>query len=127
MGGMDDKSANPSRPRWQFAISSLLFVVLCIAGILAGFRAGYYSGTERRRMEDFSTKVYPVSDFTSPDEMILTITRNIEPESWQDLGGRGTVGYVPDNSGSLVVYQTGAVHDSIDRVLTDLRKRKATK
>jgi hypothetical protein len=110
--------------RWQFAIRTLLFVVLCIAGLLAGYRVGYYGGFERRRQEAFSTKVYAVSDFGSASEVISIITRTVDPENWDDVGGPGTVRGAPDDPGSLVIYQTGANHDSIERLLTDLRQAK---
>jgi hypothetical protein len=121
---MSNTPPNTSRPRLQFAIRSLLFVVLCVAGFFAGFRVGYDRGAEKRRSEDFSTKVYSVSDFTSADEMISTIIRTIDMESWQDVGGPGKIQGAPDDPASVVIYQTGANHNSIERLLADLRKAK---
>lgn len=123
---VESTSMETKRPsRWQFTTRTLLFLFLCIAGLLAGYRVGYYGGTERRRQEAFSTKVYSVSDFASADEVIEAITRNIDPENWQDVGGPGTVSGAPDDPGSLVIYQTGANHDSVERLIHDLRKAKA--
>jgi hypothetical protein len=124
MAWMSDAPSSTSKPFWQFAIRSLLFAILCVAGFFAGFRVGYDRGAEKRRSEDFSTKVYSVSDFTSADEMISTIIRTIDIESWEDVGGPGKITGAPDDPASVIIYQTGANHDSIERLLTDLREAK---
>jgi len=41
---------------------TLLFAVLCIGGILAGFQTGYFWGVEQRRAETYYAKIYPVAD-----------------------------------------------------------------
>jgi hypothetical protein len=127
---MNQPSTNITR-RWQFTLRALLFVMLCIAGILSGFRTGYYKGfqtghdkgTEQRRLEVYSTKVYQVSD-DSAKSMIGVIVRTIDRESWSDIGGRGAIDVSPDDPGAIVVLQNDASHDAIGRLLSDLRKAK---
>lgn len=109
----------------------MLFAMLCIAGILSGFRAGYYkgfqtghdNGTEQRRLKAYSTKVYQVSD-DSAKSMIGVIVRTIDRESWSDVGGPGAIDVSPDDPGAIVVLQNGTTHDAIERLLSDLRKTK---
>lgn len=111
----------------------MLFVMLCIAGILSGFRAGYYkgfqtghdNGAEQRRLEVYSTKVYQVSD-DSAKSMIGVIVKTVDRESWSDVGGPGAIDVSPDDPGAIVVLQNGKTHDAIERLLTDLRKSKQT-
>ncbi|HUE72483.1 MAG TPA: hypothetical protein VMP01_16485 [Pirellulaceae bacterium] len=59
-----------------------------------------------------------IADF---DTLIDLITTTIEPESWDDVGGPGTIAEFPTNL-SLVVSQTQEVHDKISDLLEQLRR-----
>ncbi|MFN0054488.1 MAG: VIT domain-containing protein [Planctomycetales bacterium] len=59
-------------------------------------------------------------DFT---ELIELVTSVVEPESWDQVGGAGSVRpYNPKLA--LTVRQTPAIHDSIRNLLTDLRRAR---
>jgi hypothetical protein len=60
---------------------------------------------------------------TCEDLLIRLITR-IEPASWTDLGGPGTVQYFPLGL-ALVVNQTPEVHERIQELLVSLRRQWA--
>lgn len=55
------------------------------------------------------------------DSLITLITTTIEPESWEDVGGPGTVAPFETNL-SLVVSQTQEVHEKIADLLRQLRR-----
>jgi tetratricopeptide (TPR) repeat protein len=54
------------------------------------------------------------------DALIMLIQETIEPDSWYEAGGEGTV-TVYENK-KLIVHQTLRVHNEISRLLGDLRK-----
>ena len=131
---MNDKPLPKSG--WRFTIAALLFVTFCVAGALTGYRlgwqAGYAGGQKKRKSESLVTKVYEVKDIVLPvdsgsaaptpdfDSLIDTLTSTVAMESWVDVGGRGTLKVMPE-SHSLVVHQTGEVHEQIQDVLEQLR------
>lgn len=53
------------------------------------------------------------------DALIDIVTANISPDSWEDVGGEGSIqGY----KGMLVVSNTDHVHDSIEKLVLQLRR-----
>jgi hypothetical protein len=83
------------------------------------------------------TRVYPVSDLVQPDEtslvaadparsfeeLIETIKSIIEPTTWDEVGGPGSIESFA-NSQALVVSQTGDVQEKIVDLLAALRKTR---
>ncbi len=65
----------------------------------------------------------PQREKVSPaaDRIIETILDAIEPTTWTDVGGTGSITFVPQFEG-IVVSQTGACHAQIDDLLARLRK-----
>jgi general secretion pathway protein D len=59
-----------------------------------------------------------VADF---DSLIELITTTIDPDSWDDVGGPGSIAEFATNL-SLVISQTQETHDKIDRLLAQLRE-----
>lgn len=57
------------------------------------------------------------------DSVIETITTTIEPQSWDDVGGPGSIAPI-EPIASLVVSQTQDVHDKIAELLTNLRNSR---
>ncbi|GAA4440871.1 hypothetical protein [Bremerella cremea] len=55
------------------------------------------------------------------DQLIELITTTVEPESWEELGGPGSIAPFSTNL-SLVVSQTQEVHDRLADLLTQLRR-----
>jgi hypothetical protein len=121
--------------RWmQFGLKTLLFIVLCICGMLAGYRVGLYQGTETKRRQSNYAQTYRVADLTdlvmtpngtveSYTTLIDLITDVIDPGSWQEVGGPGTISEFPA-SNSLVINQTGENHDRIKTLIAELRQNK---
>jgi RNA polymerase sigma factor (sigma-70 family) len=78
-------------------------------------------------------KVYPVAGLTDTGAQVkngeealsLTrvITRTIEPESWDELGGPGSIIYL-QKVGSLIIRQTPEVHKQVQDFLDVLRETK---
>ena len=80
--------------------------------------------------ENMVTRVYPVADLVRTadgqydfDPLIDLITSTIEPDSWQDVGGPGSISGF-DNSMSLVFSQRRDIHNRIEALLTTLRRVK---
>jgi hypothetical protein len=130
------------RSRLQFTLRTLLFVALCVAGLLAGFRAGwdrgYQAGQQQWLKERLTTRVYAVEDLVVPANspvasqgladfasLIELLTSTVEPTSWDDVGGPGSVAPFASNL-SLVINQTSAVHEDIERLFRDLRQIRRT-
>lgn len=80
--------------------------------------------------ENMATRVYPVADLVRMsdgrndfDQLIDLITSTIEPDSWQDVGGPGSLhGF--DNNLSLVSSQRRDIHQRIEALLGTLRNVK---
>jgi len=60
-----------------------------------------------------------LADYDSLEEMITT---SIRPESWDEVGGPGTISHHRyTNAESLVVRQTAEVHEELEKLLADIR------
>ena len=59
-----------------------------------------------------------VADF---DTLIELITTTVEPDSWDEVGGPGTIADYPNNL-SLVISQTQEIHEKISDLLEQLRR-----
>ena len=78
---------------------------------------------------NLAIKVYKVSGLTDQavreesgaNSLIRVITKTIEPGSWSELGGSGSIEYLPA-TGSLVVRQTAEIQKQVQALLDDLRK-----
>jgi hypothetical protein len=55
------------------------------------------------------------------DQLIRLITETIAPESWSEVGGKGTIQYFPLGMG-LAICQTKEVHEAIAELLQALRR-----
>jgi hypothetical protein len=77
-----------------------------------------------------TTKIYPVRDLVygpisdgDYDSLIEVITTTIAPQSWDEVGGPGSIG-VFDNASSLVISQTDEIHRAVEPLLVKLRQVK---
>jgi hypothetical protein len=61
---------------------------------------------------------------TAEDVLIRLITTTIEPKSWSEVGGKGTIQYFPLGL-ALVINQTQDVQEQIADLLTALRRTQA--
>lgn len=97
--------------------------------------------TSREEAEaQLTSRVYDVADLVSEeanpfavsvtpgppgdcDPLIDVITSTVAPDSWDVVGGRGSIsGYSLNSRWALVVRQTDEVHDEIEQLLSSLRK-----
>ena len=85
--------------------------------------------TSKQRAEGRQTVVaYRVAEFVDQgsdgqagfDELITLITTVVEPDSWQEAGGKGSVA-VNLPTGALVIRQSQDVHEQIQQLLSALR------
>jgi hypothetical protein len=130
------------RARWylgrlfRFSLGTLLFVTLCVCGYLGGYRKGFDDGKDRRRATTVVLMTYPVPDLIIPidepdtpaarqdamDRLIDLIVSAVEHKSWMENGtGEGEIQPFMGNN-SLVISQTGRVHDQIADLLQQLRR-----
>jgi type II secretory pathway component GspD/PulD (secretin) len=58
-----------------------------------------------------------------PEALIRIITKAVEPESWDVMGGRGTIDFFPIGA-SFSVNQTPEIHERIQALLNGLREMK---
>lgn len=83
--------------------------------------------TQTAEREQMQLKIYDVADLLSDDstcdDIIESITSVISPESWSEVGGWGSI-CAFENAGMkvLVVGQTKQINDNIAKLLADLRK-----
>jgi RNA polymerase sigma factor (sigma-70 family) len=83
---------------------------------------------------NFAIKVYPVEKLTqintvnafevegkTADRLMKVIVKTIEPTSWHDMGGSGSIEYLPSIS-SLVIRQSPNIHKKVQDLLDLLGK-----
>lgn len=81
---------------------------------------------EAQSFENLVTRVYPVADLIRGedgrndfDPLIDLITSTVEPDSWQDVGGPGSINGFDS---SLVFSQRRDIHQRIEALLSALRR-----
>jgi hypothetical protein len=129
---MTEQVSTQRRRRVHFSLWTLLFLVCCVAGFLAGGRLGYDRGYREgqydREEEGFSAvRVYPVADLMAPsadgrlDAKALTwaITGTIDSTNWDDVGGWGSI---HETNSTLVIVQSPKSHRQIEKLLADYRR-----
>lgn len=108
---------------YRFTIGTLLFVTFLIAGLLSGYKAGFRRGANARAKASF-VQTYQVGDLLGSnqdvDGLFDLITTTVGPDSWDDVGGDGTIQYSPTYQ-TLIINQRGALHDQIRDLLGQLR------
>ncbi|MDA1280900.1 MAG: hypothetical protein O3B95_12845, partial [Chloroflexi bacterium] len=85
--------------------------------------------TRESAEENLLVVLYPVADLVGAkgekyDAWIRLINKLVEPDSWDYEGGPGSALACPA-SGCIVIAQTDEIHQSIERLLVDVRKQKA--
>jgi hypothetical protein len=65
----------------------------------------------------------PEAEGTEAQSLIRVISRTIEPASWSEVGGDGTMEYYPEGC-SLVIRQTFDVQKQVQDLLRTLREAK---
>jgi hypothetical protein len=106
-------------------------MVLCFAGLFGGYRIGfdrgYAAGDLKHASEELYNRVYEVGDLvtlpdgtTDYDSLLELLTSTIAPESWDDIGGPGSVKEFKMHQ-SLVILQRGDLHREIDKLFEQLR------
>lgn len=133
---LEDVAISPqARVTYQFAKGSLkeglegLLKPLALTFIPETREAGLaiVIGTPESAQSHMKTVVYagdgiPSAESGDFDTLIDQITTTIAPDSWQDVGGPGSVQANPDPRG-LVVLQTWDVQVKVQKLIADLRKK----
>jgi len=83
---------------------------------------------------NLTTRIYPITDLATSitDEgqtyvdsvpLVDLITTTVQPETWDSVGGPGSISYLPTRTGFLlIVVQTPDTHQAIGLLLKTLRK-----
>ncbi|PHR93993.1 MAG: hypothetical protein COA78_32220 [Blastopirellula sp.] len=73
--------------------------------------------------EHMTTVTYPVGDLLDAgseiDQIAVTVTTTVEPESWEELGGEGVISFLGD---VMLVRQTDEIHRHVRGLLQTIRK-----
>lgn len=129
---------------FRYSIATILLLAACVAGMLAGYQAGfsngYSSGIEKRRSELPMVTIYECdtifkgSQLTQSelndagvgrlDLVIMAIETTIEPDTWETLGGEGTMRPMGENA--IAVKQRPYVHEQISEFFTNPDVAKKT-
>jgi hypothetical protein len=132
---MSDLS-NTQRPHRRFfvGLAVVIFAVACVivgfVGFRLGFDRGYTTAQPRRVKEELREVVYEVGDLLEPDvynngkpdfqSLIDALVGTIALESWDDVGGLGTI--VAEEPNGIRVNQSPDVHVLIEQILKSLRE-----
>ena len=89
--------------------------------------------TRESLIQDLETRVYPVADLVAVqegdevyedyDDLIQIITTIIDPATWDDVGGPGSIAAF-EASSALVISQTRKSHERVEALLRALRQAR---
>jgi hypothetical protein len=82
--------------------------------------------SEKSDKTNQSARSVPQIDSAQINELAELVIAMVEPQSWVDKGGQGTIRGLPTlgaGTAALVVLQTASVHARIERLLSDLRSK----
>ena len=131
---------SPSRRRLYFSLGTLLFLVLCFAGLFGGYRIGfnhgYAAGDAQRAAEKPVTRVYDVEDLVSTgpggpkdfDSLVEVVTTTIEPNSWDDVGGPGSIkefDSIGEQHSAVIIMQREDLHAQVEKLFSQIRAIRA--
>ena len=109
----------------NFQLEHLLQQMLYQLGITHMVIEGNVKITTPERAEsNLQTRVYPVGDLfasssASHDAVMALLVSVVAPDSWEDVGGAGTIDSL---SSSLVISQNYHVHQQVEQLLDVLRR-----
>ncbi len=127
----------PKRHWFRFSLATLLFVSLCLGGLLAGYksgyRRGYNSGAADRYDETQAVETYSTAAVVWPDlpadervkaveELKALITSTVLPDIWA-TGTGNEIRDFPENQ-SLIITAPGTAHREIRDLLQQLENLK---
>lgn len=121
------------KPLFRISIATLLFLMLCLGGYIAGYRNGFAHGNQKAVDSRLIVKTYPVGDLVANnpvaaadfDSLIDLIVATISPADWTANGtGAGEIQPYPSNR-CLVVSQTQINHAKVAELLEDLHRKQA--
>src|SRR5271156_2811677 len=123
------ESRRNSRRRDSMTLKRWLFVAVAMALTLTASIAPAQTSPCWDLPDPLVQRTYWVADLivgvgtesTHQDELMKTITQVVEPKSWQEHGGRGTIDYYPPLGMELIVLQTAEVHERLNVYLAALR------
>lgn len=78
------------------------------------------AGTEELEVDEIDREQLVEEATVRADNLVLLIQQTIEPESWYEVGGNGTITVYERKK--LIIHQTREVHGKIAKLLEDLRK-----
>jgi general secretion pathway protein D len=81
---------------------------------------GQEAGTEELETEEIDREQLITEATTRANNLMQLIQQTIEPTSWFEAGGEGTITVYERKK--LIIYQTREIHNTIERMLEDLRK-----
>jgi hypothetical protein len=136
-----DQGANPDQPVTikleQVSLKSALNLILRQCRLCYVFKDEVLLVTTESAAHPPEIRTYPIGDLLDDDEcegepepkpsepgeesLIKLIKNTVQPKSWSDMGGPGTIEYFPVAK-TLVVNQTMPVHDQIGDLLAALRR-----
>ncbi len=97
-------------PRFRFGLSAVLVFIALVATSLGAYRY----------QTCFVERTYPVSDILTErancDSLLALIELAVSPNTWSTVGGSGSI-EVSEDRVSLVISQTGAVHQEVRRLI----------
>lgn len=111
----------------RFSLATILFLMLCLGGYLAGHKQGFQAGKKVWDIIPVHAMVYLASDLldseTELDDIVAGITSEVVPECWDSEGGNCSVKPFAKNN-SLVVQANAYVHEQVVEHLQSLRAEK---
>jgi hypothetical protein len=115
------------RPIFKYTLQTLFFVILCVAGFLAAYRAGldrgYTAGHEKWRRDQYLPRAYFVADLAGGSYLIQDIENAITQIDPTVAGGPAHLQLLIDRNRNpvFIISADSSLHDRVAAVLEELR------
>ncbi|MDX1928221.1 MAG: hypothetical protein SFV81_16965 [Pirellulaceae bacterium] len=113
----------------QYGISAILILMACVAGYLSGYRFGTDERIAKNQTQQVSVRSYNVADLLSGSQAaveadLAELQRLILATTGSDLWTESAEIQPYSAAKSMVIMQTGAGHDKVQKLLGDLRSHR---
>jgi hypothetical protein len=117
----------------KYSLQALLFAVVCLAGYMAGYRSGTSRGYQEGNSIWFGdgcvARDYVLADLAgvqglySVADIESVLRTGLQPTSWDTVGGSASISVSLQSDGNpmLSIRQTPGAHEEIDRIFAQLR------
>jgi hypothetical protein len=121
---MAESISKPSRTKRVISLRDLFWITLVVAAGFGAYRWGFQAGRAYREPQQLLSQVHYLPfalNTQGVDRLRKLILTTIEPDSWTDGQGEGSIEYFATGK-SLVVNNRQGVHHQVAKLINELNR-----